>query len=160
MPIKVYISLGSNLGNPQLQIKQAINLLSTVPNSKVNNISSLYQSKPLGPQYQPDYINAVAELHTELTAHTLLNHLQDIETRQKRIRKERWGPRTLDIDILLYGDQIINDDRLQIPHAEMHKRSFVLLPLNELVTDIEIPKLGSVHNLLQQIDTDDLTKLT
>lgn len=156
---KVYLGLGSNLNNPQLQIKQAILLLTMVPASELTNISSLYQSKPIGPQNQPNYINAVAELYTELTAHILLNYLQSIENKQQRIRKERWGARTLDIDILLYDDQIINDDCIQIPHAEMHKRCFVLLPLYELAGDIEIPNIGTVHYLLQQINTSDVKKL-
>ena len=158
--IKVYIGLGSNLDDPQSQLKKAIIALEMVPSTSVVKTSSFYRSKPVGPQDQPDYINAVVELDTELSAPVLLDYLQAIENEQGRERKIKWGARTLDLDILLFGDEIINDDRLQIPHVEMQNRGFVLLPLNEILPDCMIPGVGSVSSLLQQDNADDLVKLT
>ena len=158
--IKAYIGLGSNLDDPQSQLKKAIISLEMVPSTSVVKTSSFYRSKPVGPQDQPDYINAVVELDTELSASVLLDYLQAIENEQGRERKIKWGARTLDLDILLFGDEIINDDRLQVPHVEMHHRGFVLLPLNEIFSDCMIPGVGAVSSLLQEDDTDDLVKLT
>jgi len=158
--IKAYIGLGSNLDDPQSQLKKAIISLEMVPSTSVVKTSSFYRSKPVGPQDQPDYINAVVELDTELSASVLLDYLQAIENEQGRERKIKWGARTLDLDILLFGDEIINDDRLQVPHVEMHHRGFVLLPLNEIFSDCMIPGVGAVSSLLQEDDADDLVKLT
>jgi 2-amino-4-hydroxy-6-hydroxymethyldihydropteridine diphosphokinase len=158
--IKVYIGLGSNLDDPQSQLKKAIIAMEMVPSTSVAKTSSFYRSKPVGPQDQPDYVNAVVELDTELSASVLLDYLQAIENDQGRERKVKWGARTLDLDILLFGDEIINDDRLQIPHVEMQNRGFVLLPLNEISSDCMIPGVGSVKGLLQQDKADDLVKLT
>ena len=158
--IKVYIGLGSNLDDPQSQLKKAIIAMEMVPSTSVVKTSSFYRSKPVGPQDQPDYVNAVVELRTELSASVLLDYLQAIENEQWRERKVKWGARTLDLDILLFGDDIINDDRLQIPHVEMQNRGFVLLPLNEIFPDCTIPGVGFVKGLLQQDKADDLVKLT
>ena len=158
--IKVYIGLGSNLGDPQSQLKKAIIAMNMVPSTSVVKTSSFYRSKPVGPQDQPDYINAVVELDTELSAPVLLDYLQDIENEQGRERKIKWGARTLDLDILLFGDEIINNDRLQVPHVEMHNRGFVLLPLNEILPDCMIPGVGAVSSLLQENSINDLVKLT
>ena len=158
--IKVYIGLGSNLGDPQSQLKKAIIAMNMVPSTSVVKTSSFYRSKPVGPQDQPDYINAVVELDTELSAPVLLDYLQDIENEQGRERKIKWGARTLDLDILLFGDEIINNARLQIPHVEMHNRGFVLLPLNEILPDCMIPGVGAVSSLLQEDSINDLVKLT
>ncbi|RKZ70455.1 MAG: 2-amino-4-hydroxy-6-hydroxymethyldihydropteridine diphosphokinase [Gammaproteobacteria bacterium] len=158
--IKVYIGLGSNLDDPQSQLKKAIIAMEMVPSTSVAKTSSFYRSKPVGPQDQPNYVNAVVELDTELSASVLLDYLQAIENDQGRERKVKWGARTLDLDILLFGDEIINDDRLQIPHVEMQNRGFVLLPLNEIFPDCIIPGVGSVSSLLQQDNADDLIKLT
>jgi 2-amino-4-hydroxy-6-hydroxymethyldihydropteridine diphosphokinase len=157
--IKVYIGLGSNIGDPQSQLKKAIIAMEMVPSTSVVKTSSFYRSKPVGPQDQPDYINAVVELDTGLSASVLLDYLQAIENEQGRERKVKWGARTLDLDILLFGDEIITDDRLQVPHAEMKNRGFVLLPLNEIFPDCMIPGVGSVSSLLQQDNADDLVKL-
>ena len=157
--IKVYIGLGSNLGDPQSQLKKAIIAMEMVPSTSVVKTSSFFRSKPVGPQDQPDYVNAVVELDTELSASILLDYLQAIENEQGRERKVKWGARTLDLDILLFGDEIINDDHLQVPHVEMQNRGFVLLPLNEIFPDCMIPGVGSVSSLLQQENADDLLKL-
>jgi len=157
--IKVYIGLGSNLDDPQAQLKKATVALGTIPSSSVVKTSSFYKSKPVGPQDQPDYINAVVELATGLSAPVLLDYLQGIENEHGRQREQRWGARTLDLDILLFGEEIIHDDRLVVPHVEMHKRGFVLFPLEEIAPDCVIPDIGSVHSLLQQVNTDDMVKL-
>ena len=127
--VKVYIGLGSNLDDPQAQLKKAIIALEMIPSSSVVKTSSFYKSKPVGPQDQPDYINAVIELDTELSAPVLLDYLQVIENEHGRQREQKWGARTLDLDILLFGEEVIHDDRLVVPHVEMHKRGFVLFPL-------------------------------
>jgi len=157
--VKVYIGLGSNLNDPESQLKKAIISLEMVPSTTVVRTSSFYKSKPVGPQDQPDYINAVVELDTELSAQVLMDYLQGIENEQGRVREQKWGPRTLDLDILLYGDEIIQGDHLEIPHVEMHKRGFVLVPLDEISPDCVIPGVGSVQTLLQQVNTDDLMVL-
>ena len=158
--IKVYVGLGSNLDDPQSQLKKAIIAMEMVPSTSVAKTSSFYRSKPVGPQDQPDYVNAVVELDTELSASVLLDYLQAIENDQGRERQVKWGARTLDLDILLFGDEIINDDRLQVPHIEMQNRGFVLLQLNEIFPDCMIPGVGSVSSLLQQEKADGLVKLT
>ncbi|MFT5427032.1 MAG: 2-amino-4-hydroxy-6-hydroxymethyldihydropteridine diphosphokinase [Gammaproteobacteria bacterium] len=157
---KVYIGLGSNLDDPQSQLKKAIISLEIVPATTVVKTSSFYRSKPLGPQDQPDYINAVVELATELSAHVLLDYLQGIENEHGREREIKWGARTLDLDILLFGDEIIKDDRLQVPHVEMQHREFVLLPLHEIAPECVIPGVDTVSRLLQQVNVNDLLKLT
>ena len=157
---KVYIGLGSNLDDPKSQLKKAIISLEILPSTTVIKTSSFYRSKPLGPQDQPDYINAVVELATELSALVLLNYLQGIENEHGREREIRWSARTLDLDILLFGDEIIKDDRLQVPHIEMQCRGFVLLPLNEIAPECVIPGVGTVSSLLQREDVEDLVKLT
>ena len=135
-----YIGIGSNQAEPVKQAKQAIEALKTLPKTRLTNCSSLYSSTPMGPQDQPDYINAVAELDTQLSALELLDALQQIELSQGRVRKEnRWGPRTLDLDIILYGDQQINNSRLTIPHYGMKVREFVLYPLLEIAADLVLP---------------------
>ena len=156
----VYIGLGSNLNDPQAQLRQAIIALKNMPLSTVIKCSSFYLSKPFGSDIdQPDYINAALELATELSPHDLLDFLQGIEAQQQRVRKERWGPRTLDLDILLYDNNTIKDARLSIPHVEMHRRGFVLLPLHEIAPDLEITGLGSVHDLLQKVDICNVKKI-
>ena len=150
----VYIGLGSNLDNPAAQISKAISRLENLPATDFIKCSTYYQSKPVGPQNQPDYVNAVAMLDTDLEALNLLDHLHAIEDQQGRVRgRERWGPRILDLDLLLYGDEQINKNRLIVPHPEMHKRDFVLYPLSEIAPDLEIPGLGSITELLKHLDS-------
>ena len=157
--VKVYIGLGSNLDDPQSQLKRAIIELGMIPSSSITKTSSFYESKPVGPKDQPDYINAVVELDTELTAVVLLDYLQGIENEHGRVRGQKWGARTLDLDILLFGEKIIHDDRLTVPHVEMHKRGFVLFPLDEIAPDCVIPNVGTVNSLLRQVNNLDLAKL-
>ena len=127
-----YIALGSNLAEPLTQLRTAVAALNKLPDSRVKRSSSIYRSAPLGPAAQPDYLNAVLLLSTVLPPLGLLDALQKIEQEQGRVRGLRWGPRTLDLDILLYGDQEIDSPRLSVPHPAMRQRNFVLYPLLEI----------------------------
>ncbi|MCO7247923.1 2-amino-4-hydroxy-6-hydroxymethyldihydropteridine diphosphokinase [Halomonas sp. Mc5H-6] len=133
-----YIGLGSNLDNPMAQVRQALDELARLPLSDVVGASSLYATPPLGPQDQPDFINAVAALETRLSPLALLDQLQALEQRHRRQRQRRWGPRTLDLDLLLYGQETIRLPRLRVPHLHMHTRAFVLVPLYELAPDLSL----------------------
>ena len=157
--MRAYIGLGSNLADPIEQVKMAINNLQSLSDSQLVTWSSLYASPPMGPQDQPDYINAVAERETALTAHQLLDALQAIEQQQGRIRKRHWGERTLDLDVLIYGQNEIDDARLQIPHPGIALRAFVLYPLAEIAPDLKIPNVGKIEQLLQHCPRDGLRKL-
>ena len=156
-----YIGIGANLSNPVAQAKMAIQALAQLHECKLAAVSHLYCSKPLGPTDQPDYINAVAALETRLSPETLLDALQAIEQQQGRQRKaERWGPRTLDLDVLLFGQQMITTPRLTIPHYHMAEREFVLYPLAEIAADLILPNgiplcdlvANCPRNGLQQLD--------
>lgn len=152
-----YIGIGSNLGEPEQQIHQAVNALEQIQNTTLAEISSLYFSRPMGPQDQPDYMNAVAALETTLTPLELLDALQHIENEAGRVRKdERWGPRVLDLDILLFGEQVIDNERLTVPHYGMKLREFVLIPLAEIAPDLTLPDNSKVTELCQQIATNGL----
>ncbi len=145
---RVHVGLGSNLDDPRRQIEHAFTALSELPASRLVARSSLYRSAPMGPADQPDYLNAVAALDTALAPLKLLDALQAIEAAQRRVRERHWGPRTLDLDLLLYGEQVIDLPRLRVPHPGMHQRSFVLVPLREIAGDIEIPGQGRISTLL------------
>ncbi len=135
-----YIGLGSNLQQHSQQIQAALQALKQLPTTRLIGHSSLYRSPPLGPADQPDYINAVAILSTELSPHALLFLLQAIETQQGRVRNGlRWGPRTLDLDILLYDNLCLTDSRLTLPHPGFYERAFVLCPLYECAPDLVLP---------------------
>jgi len=157
--MRVFIGLGSNLENPEQQIKTAVNDMGSLSESKLIACSSLYSSPPMGPQDQPDYINAVIELETTLLPHVLLDELQSIEQQHGRVRKRHWGERTLDLDILVYGDKLLNDERLTVPHPGVAERAFVLYPLAELAVDLVIPTLGKVEPLLADCPIGELRKL-
>lgn len=133
MPIQLaYIGLGSNLVSPVEQVRQALTGLAGLPLSRLVIASSLYATRPVGPQDQPDFINAVAALETSLSPLALLDQLQALEQQHRRRRQRHWGPRTLDLDLLVYGDQHIETPRLCIPHRQMTRRAFVLAPLAEI----------------------------
>ncbi len=149
-PVEAYIGLGSNLDQPRAQVEQAIAELDRLPRSRVRARSRLYGSRPLGPADQPDYVNAVVCLETGLDPLPLLDALQAIEQAHHRVRERRWGPRTLDLDLLLYGTRRIDLPRLRVPHPQMHRRDFVLRPLLEIAPEIGIPGLGPAAPLLAQ----------
>ncbi len=145
--MRVYIGLGSNLEDPKAQILTAIEDIRAIQQTSLVELSSLYRSPPMGPQDQPDYINAVIGVDTELTPHALLDALQQIEQKHGRIRKRHWGERTLDLDILLFADKVIQDTRLTVPHPGIADRAFVLYPLAEIAPDLQIPGLGSLAEI-------------
>lgn len=153
----VYIALGSNLANPVAQLEQAV--VSLQKFAKEMSVSAFYGSKPLGPQDQPDYVNAVAKFDTELTALTLLDRLQQIENEQGRVRLRRWGERTLDLDILLYGNEQISSERLTVPHYDMTNREFVIVPLYELNPDLILPDGTPLRSLYQQFQDHQMVKI-
>jgi 2-amino-4-hydroxy-6-hydroxymethyldihydropteridine diphosphokinase len=157
--VLVYIGLGSNLDNPEIQVKTAIEALACLPQTRLQARSSLYRSAPMGPQDQPDYLNAVVELCTGLDPEALLDNLQAIERAQGRVRGQHWGPRTLDLDILLYGEDVLATERLTIPHPGIAERSFVLVPLAEINDQLEIPGLGAVQSLLKRCHRAGLLRL-
>ena len=154
-----YIGLGSNLEVPKEQIKRALVALNDTTDIEVSGLSSLYRSKPLDGSDQPDYINAVCSVKTHLSALELLYVCQGIESKQHRVRDERWGPRTIDLDIILYGTQVIASKKLVVPHPEMMNRAFVLVPLKEIEPNLIVPILGSLTGLIDKIDTSKLIKL-
>ena len=158
--VTVYIGLGSNLAVPVKQIEQALQLLDTLPNTYKITHSSLYCSTPLGPQNQPDYINAVAKLITDLPPLDLLSKLQAIETKQGRVRYlQRWGPRKLDLDILLYANQQLQTPTLSIPHPGLYERAFVLYPLYECAPNLMLPNGQHISIQVQQCSVAGLYKI-
>jgi 2-amino-4-hydroxy-6-hydroxymethyldihydropteridine diphosphokinase len=159
MTVVVYLGLGSNLSDPRRQLQQAISALEGIPKTRVLAVSSLYRSRPMGPQDQPEYINAVAGLETDLEPEALLDALQAIEHDQGRVRGRHWGARTLDLDILLYGDEVISTERLSVPHPGLHQREFVLYPLYELAPDLVIPERGPVSSLYRRCDPKGIERL-
>ena len=148
---RAYIGLGSNLDNPRDQVVDAFQELAETDDIRLVARSSLYLSEPLGPQDQPDFINAVAAIETTLAPQSLLEVLQAIEQKHARKRERHWGPRTLDLDLLLYDDEHIRHPDLRVPHPGIAERSFVLLPLQEIAPELVIPGLGSVRGLLQKL---------
>ncbi len=159
--IEVYIGLGSNLALPEKQIQAACDSLAALPDSALIKCSSLYQSKPMGSQDQPDYVNAVALIETALSPETLLQQTQLIESQQGRIHKaNRWGSRTLDLDMLLYGQQLIDNEHLTVPHSGMKQREFVLYPLFEIAPDLIFPCGKKLSDLVLTCPTNGLRRMT
>lgn len=145
------IGLGGNLDRPSERVRRARIALAATPGVIEVAFSSLYRSRPMGPKDQPDYVNAVMALETMLPPLALLDVLQSIENKEGRVRMgERWGPRTLDLDLLTYGDEVIDHPRLTVPHPGIALREFVLHPLAEILPDLAIPGLGRVRELAAQ----------
>ena len=138
--MQVFLGLGSNLGNRQHNLAQAIARLAALPDTEVRKRSSIYESKPIGPE-QPDFLNAAIEIKTSLAPSALLTECKRIERELGRVDGPRWGPRPLDIDLLL-ADQIVAEPQLQVPHLELHKRAFALLPMCELAPEAVHPVFG------------------
>ncbi len=158
---RAYIALGSNLDDPLQQIRQALRELDSLSRIRLHKVSSLYRSIPMGPKPQPDYLNAVAALDTSMGADEFLVLLQGIEEYHRRVRTgERWGPRTLDLDILLFGDHAIDNDHLRVPHYGMPERNFVLYPLAEIAPEgLQVPGHGPLTELLANCPRDGLERL-
>jgi len=146
---RVYVGLGANLGEPRRQVEAALSELDAIPCTRLLKASSLYRSAPVGYTQQPEYVNAVAELETGLAAPALLAALQAIESRHGRSRSFANAPRTLDLDILLFGDAVLAQPGLAIPHPRMHERAFVLRPLLEIAPDAVVPGRGAAQDLLK-----------
>ncbi len=147
----VFVGLGGNIGDPARRVRQAMLELASLPTTEVVAASSLYRTKPIGLENQPDFINAVVRLRTQLTPDALLGELQHVELRHGRIRREKNGPRTLDLDLLLYDDVVFDSSNMTIPHPRMHERVFVLLPLGEIAPHCIIPGHGPVRDLLSKL---------
>ncbi|MHA2897065.1 2-amino-4-hydroxy-6-hydroxymethyldihydropteridine diphosphokinase [Enterobacter sp. H2G27] len=150
-----YIAIGSNLASPLEQVNAAVQALGEIPQSKIVAVSSFYRTPPLGPQDQPDYLNAAVILETELGPEELLDNTQRIELQQGRVRKaERWGPRTLDLDIMLFGHETINTERLTVPHYDMKNRGFMLWPLFEVAPDLIFPDGPPLKSILDSLNAE------
>lgn len=150
-----YIAIGSNLASPLEQVNAAVQALGEIPQSRIVAVSSYYRTPPLGPQDQPDYLNAAVVLETALAAETLLDNTQRIELQQGRERKaERWGPRTLDLDIMLFGHETINTERLTVPHYDMKNRGFMLWPLFEVAPDLIFPDGIPLKSILDSLNAE------
>ena len=154
-----YIGLGSNLKGPKEQIEKALKVLSETKETILLSVSSFYQSKPLLDMPGLNYLNVVCKIETDLSALDLLNFCQEIEDNQHRVRGVKWGSRTIDLDILVYGEQVLVTKRLTIPHPEMINRAFVLLPLFEIEPGLKLPLLGPLKGLLERIQPSDVEKL-
>lgn len=159
-PVRCYVGLGSNLDGPVLQVRRGLTALAALPDTEVIQPSSLYRSPPMGPPGQPDYVNAVCALATRLPAPRLLAHLHGIEDRHGRVRGPlRWGPRILDLDLLLYGDAELSLPDLTVPHPGLAERAFVLYPLLEIAPDLEVPTLGPLASLIRNCPIAGLEKI-
>ncbi len=146
-----YIALGANLDGPQRQVTTAMQELTALPDTRVLERSSLYRTTAVGGPSQPDYINACAKIETTLDARVLLDELLRIEAAHGRRRSYTNAPRTLDLDLLLYDDQVIEQPGLRVPHPRMHQRAFVLLPLHEIAPELVIPGHGAIEHLIENI---------
>lgn len=156
----VYIGLGSNLEDPSKLVSQAFDAIDAIEDTRVLKTSSLYSSKPMGPQDQPDYINAVCLIETPLKPHSLLKQLQRIELDNGRQRNgQRWGARTLDLDILLYGSQKIKTADLTVPHIGMAEREFVMVPLFEIAPSMVMPDGKPISHWVANCSLDGLKRL-
>jgi len=160
MKLIAYIGIGSNLDDPVRQVKEALEELDTIPDSILISKSGLYGSKPMGPADQPEYVNAVAALDTLLSPEELLQALQKIEQRLGREPGgEKWGPRVIDLDLLLYGKKKISSDTLTVPHPGMHERDFVIIPLAEIAGNMSIPGKGQLSTLIAACENHSVKKL-
>ncbi|WP_148861555.1 2-amino-4-hydroxy-6-hydroxymethyldihydropteridine diphosphokinase [Marinobacter fonticola] len=155
----VYIGLGSNLADPLSQLGRAVSALATLPQTRLVAQSPFYASRPVGPQDQPDFINGAVHLRTALLPLALLDALQAIEQAHHRERLRRWGPRTLDLDLLLYDNQVIDEERLSVPHPELVNRDFVLQPLMDLVPHLQLPDGRAIAQLREQCPDNNLRRL-
>lgn len=158
--IKAFVGLGGNQGDVLAAFDRAERAMAELPGTRVVARSRRYRTPPWGRRDQPDFVNAVVQLETALSARALLDGLLDIERRLGRERgAERWGPRLLDLDLLLYGDAVHDEPGMQVPHPQLHQRAFVLVPLHELAPDARVPGRGAVSELLAAVDAQDIVAL-
>lgn len=155
---KAVLSIGSNLGNRFNHLQSAVTKM--CENSKISalKVSSVYETKPVGGVEQDDFLNAVVSLETTLSSDELLNFAQALENQAQRVREVRWGPRTLDVDILIYGDEVLNTEKLTLPHPRIAERAFVLIPWFELDPEAVIPNFGKLETLYNSISKTDVVK--
>ncbi len=152
MPETIFIGLGSNLGEPAENLLRAFDSVSRLDGVERPLLSPLYKTPPYGIVDQPEFVNAAARFETTLPPRAVLNSLLTIEEQMGRIRKEKWGPRLIDLDLLFYGDRVIEEEKLTIPHPEIHKRDFVLVPLADIAPNWQHPVLGKkIHELLSDM---------
>lgn len=157
---RAFLALGSNLDDPRAQVLRGFDALARLPQTKLIARSRLYRSAPWGITEQPEFINAAAELDTTLEPRELLEALLAIERAAGRERNgARWGPRVLDLDLLLHGDRVVHESGLILPHPHLQERAFVLLPLHDLAPGLEVPGRGPVHELLARADRSACTPL-
>lgn len=149
-----HIGLGSNLADPARQLNDALRRLDALERTAVLDVSPFYRTTPVGPQDQPDFINAVARIETAFSPLALLDALQQIESRAGRVRTRRWGPRTLDLDLLTYGDLVYHDARLTVPHPRLQERAFVLIPLHDVSPDLVLPDHRAVAMLKERCNSE------
>jgi len=158
--LPAYVALGSNLDDPRAQVERALSALADLPQTRLVLRSSLYSSRPFGPVEQPDFVNAVAGLLTLLEPDALLAALKDLEARLGRARPVvRWGPRRIDLDLLVHGTERRDADELRLPHPGIAERAFVLVPLAEIAPDLDVPGLGRVRDLLARVDAASLERI-
>ena len=158
--VTAFIGLGSNLGDPPAQIRRALQTLAAMPETRFVRRSSLYRNPPAGYLDQPEFVNAVARIETRLEPRDLLEQLLAIERAQGRVHDFPNAPRTLDLDILLYGERTVREPGLTIPHPRMLERAFVLVPLAEIAPDAVVPGGGRIADLLQNVDASGMLKLS
>jgi 2-amino-4-hydroxy-6-hydroxymethyldihydropteridine diphosphokinase len=154
-----YIALGSNLDEPVRQLRAGLAALAALPDIRLTSVSSLYRSEAVGYRDQPDFVNAVAQIETSLKPGELLAALLELERRQGRVRAFPNAPRTLDLDILLYGNRVVHEPGLTIPHPRMHERAFVIVPLAEIAPDALVPGRGRAQDLVAGVAQDSVTRL-
>lgn len=153
-PVRAWVGLGGNLGDVEATLNEALMALDGLPQTSIRAQSAFYRSPPWGRTDQPAFINAAVELQTRLAPRVLLDYLLEIEIRFGRVRKpgDKWGPRKLDLDLLVFGDEQLNQPGLHVPHPRLSERAFVLVPLNEIAAKLDIPGQGVVRDLLAGVD--------
>lgn len=158
--VTVYIGLGSNMGNRRANLQAAVNMLRELPGLQVTAIAPLYETEPWGLKEQEPFLNTVVQVETAYSPRELLSRLQGIENRLGRVRKEKWGPRTVDLDILLYGHEVVNEPDLQIPHPYLLQRAFVLVPLLDLDNGLTMPDGRFLRDFLPAVAEQKVNKIS
>ncbi len=157
--VPAYIGVGSNLGDSRARVLAALDALGSLPRTRCIARSRLYRTRPFGPVQQGDFINAVAGLLTQLSAPELLQGMRGIEAAAGRVRAERWGPRTLDLDLLVFGNERIESPNLTVPHPGIAVRGFVLAPLADIAPTLAVPGAGRVENMLRALADDGIAEV-
>lgn len=156
--IRAYVGLGANLDDPRRHVLAAFDALDALPGTRVVARSALYRTAPVGYAKQPEFVNAVAAVDTTLSARELLLALLAVERREGRVRSFRNAPRTLDLDLLVYGDRVLDEDGLHVPHPRMHERAFVMVPLAEIAPDLQVPGRGRAADIAAALGHEGVTR--